>query len=173
MSLSQRVIAIKQIIDECNVQILLLTETKVCSKTAIKIEGFQIFPVVRSRGPGGGGAVVFLVAIKLNLCTTFITDSGSNAEVITVKLDFGSKQRCVILVYGPQEECSDEYIKEFYTQVEIQLGRACLSDDYIILAGTFNAKLGEDIIPRDSYSISSNGRRFLHILESFNLILMY
>ena len=52
------------------------------------------------------------------------------------------------------------------------MNRACLSGDSIILAGDFNAELGKDIIPRDSPSISSNGRRFLDILESFNLNLL-
>ena len=39
------------------------------------------------------------------------------------------------------------------------MNRACLSGDPIILARDFNAKLGKDIIPGDSRSISSNGRR--------------
>ena len=42
--------SMKQILEECNVHILLLTETKVYSKTAIKIEGFQMFPAVRPLG---------------------------------------------------------------------------------------------------------------------------
>ena len=51
----------------------------------------------------------------------------------------------------------------------MQLTRTCLSGDSIILAGSFNAKLGKDIIPGHSHSISSSGRCFLDILESFNL----
>ena len=39
--------SIKQLIEECNINILLLTETKVYSKTVVKIEGFQVFPAVR------------------------------------------------------------------------------------------------------------------------------
>ena len=35
--------SIKQLIEECNIDILLLTETKVYSKTAVKIEGFKFF----------------------------------------------------------------------------------------------------------------------------------
>ena len=39
----------------------------------------------------------------------------------------------------------------------------------IILVGDFNGKLEKDIIPGDDHSISSNGQRFLDVLESFNL----
>ena len=39
----------KQLIEECNIDILLLSETKVYSKTAVKIGVFQIFPAVRSK----------------------------------------------------------------------------------------------------------------------------
>ena len=45
--------SIKQLIQENNIDILLLTETKVYSKTAVRIEGYQVFPAVRSKGNGG------------------------------------------------------------------------------------------------------------------------
>ena len=64
--------SIKQLIEECNMAILLLTETKVYSKTAIKIEGFQVFPAVRSKNCGGG----LLVAIRHGLCSVATTEIG-------------------------------------------------------------------------------------------------
>ena len=45
---------LKHIIEENNIHILLLTETKVYSKTAIKLNGFQVFPVVRTKRYGSG-----------------------------------------------------------------------------------------------------------------------
>ena len=83
-------------------------------------------------------------------------DSGPNAEFITVKLDFGSKQIRVILGCGPQVLYSGRNTVK----------RSMLS---IILVGDFNGKLEKDLIPRDDHSISSNSRRFLDVLESFNL----
>ena len=44
--------SLKQIIEENNIHILLLTETKVYQKTAIKLSGFQVFSVVRTKRYG-------------------------------------------------------------------------------------------------------------------------
>ena len=41
--------SIKQLIEECNSDILLLSERIVYSKTAVKIDGFQVLPAVRSK----------------------------------------------------------------------------------------------------------------------------
>ena len=60
--------------NECDTDIRLLTETKVYSKTAVKIEGFQVFPAFRSKNCGGG----LLVAIKHGLCSAVMIESGEN-----------------------------------------------------------------------------------------------
>ena len=46
--------SLKQITEENNIHILLLTETKVYSKTAVKLSGFQVFSVVRTKRYGSG-----------------------------------------------------------------------------------------------------------------------
>ena len=43
-----------QLIEEQDIDILLLVETKVYTNTAINIKGFQSFPVVKDRNTGGG-----------------------------------------------------------------------------------------------------------------------
>ena len=43
-----------QLIEEQNIDILLLAETKVYTNTAINIKDFQLFPVVSDRNTGGG-----------------------------------------------------------------------------------------------------------------------
>ena len=91
---------IKQLIEECNSDMLLLLETIVYSKTAVKIDGFQVFPAVRSKNCGGG----LLVAIKHGLCSAVMIESGKNVEFITIKAALGAKQIRIILAYGPQEE---------------------------------------------------------------------
>ena len=64
--------SLKQIIEENNIHMLLLTETKVYSKTAIKLNGFQVFPVVRTKRYGSGLAI----AIKLGIWTAVMIDEG-------------------------------------------------------------------------------------------------
>ena len=85
--------SLKQIIEENNIHILLLTETKVYSKTAIKLSGFQVFSVVRTKRYGSGLAI----AIKHGICTAVMIDEGENAEFASVKLIIGSKQIRLIL----------------------------------------------------------------------------
>ena len=77
--------SIKQLIEECNTDILLLTETKVYSKTAVKIEGFQVFPAVRSKNCGGG----LLVAIRHGLCPAVMIESGKMQNLLQLRLSLG------------------------------------------------------------------------------------
>ena len=71
---------LKQLIIEHNIDILILTETKVYTKTKIRLEGYQVFPSV-SKGKNGGG---ILVATKRSFCSSVMIDEGENAEFITV-----------------------------------------------------------------------------------------
>ena len=134
--------SIKQLIQENNTDILLLTEKKVYSKTAVRIEGYQVFPAVRSKRNGGG----LLVAVKHGLCSGLMIDHGENAEFVTVRLIFPTKNIRLILAYGPQETDLKQTIDEFYNQIDIQVNRAILSGDSVVLAGDFNAKLGKEHI---------------------------
>ena len=81
--------SLKQILCEHDVDILLLTDTKVHTNSSInyKLEGHQLFPAVRSKRQGGG----ILVAIKYGLCSSIMVDEGEEAEFITVRLRFDDK----------------------------------------------------------------------------------
>ena len=160
--------SLKQIIEENNIHILLLTETKVYSKTAIKLSGFQVFSVVRTKRYGSGLAI----AIKHGICTAVMIDEGENAEFASVKLIIGSKQIRLILAYGPQEYSSKQEIDDFYENINIQLNRALIAGESVVLAGDFNAKLGKDIIPQDIHDMSSNGKHLLNLINNFELVTM-
>ena len=102
--------SLKQLIVEQNVDILLLAETKVYSKSGVKIEGFQVFPAVRKKNWGGG----LIIAIRHGLCSSMIIDFGDNAEFLTVRLNFGQFALRLILAYGPQgKEKTDLELKTF------------------------------------------------------------
>ena len=51
--------SLQRLLSDQNIDVLLLTETKVYSKKRIKLEGYQLFPVVRKKNMGGGGGVVY------------------------------------------------------------------------------------------------------------------
>ena len=159
--------SLKQIIKENNIHILLLTETKVYSKTAIKLSGFQVFSVVRTKRYGSGLAI----AIKHGICTAVMIDEGENAEFASVKLIIGSKQIRLILAYGLQEYSSKQEIDDFYENINIQLNRTLIAGESVVLAGDFNAKLGKDI-PQDIHDMSSNGKHLLNLINNFELVTM-
>ena len=53
--------SIKQLIQEKAIDILILTENKVYTKSVIQLDGFQMFPVVRGKSDGGG----LLIAVSM------------------------------------------------------------------------------------------------------------
>ena len=60
----------------------MLNETKVCSKSAINIKGFQPFPLVKSRKSGGG----LYMGVKHGLCEPVMTDDSENDDLVTIRL---------------------------------------------------------------------------------------
>ena len=88
--------SINQIILGHNIDVVLLCETKVNSNSAIGMRGFQSFPSVRQKNCGGG----LYIGIRHGLCESVMTDSGRNADFITVRLNCWDRCLRVILVYG-------------------------------------------------------------------------
>ena len=160
--------SLKQILCEHDVDILLLTETKVHTSSSIKLEGYQLFPAVRSKRQGGG----ILVAIKYGLCSSIMVDKGDEAEFITVRLRFDDQHIRLVLVYGPQENDSVNKIQDFYDSISVQVERANLAGDSVFLVGDFNAKLGAEIIRGEIHRMSNNGACLNGIIEKYNLAVL-
>ena len=117
--------------------------------------------VVRTKRYGSGLAI----AIKHGICTAAMIDEGENAEFASVKLIIGSKQIRLILAYGPHGYSSKQEIDDFYENINIQLNRALIAGESVVLAGHFNAKLGKDIIPQDIHDMSSKGKHLLNLIK--------
>ena len=83
-----------------------------------------------------------------------MTDSGRNAEFVTMRLNCWDKGLRVILVYGPQEYDSEENRNDFCDSISDEIERCYLNGYSFILAGDFNAKLGSSIIKNDIHPIS-------------------
>ena len=160
--------SLKQILCEHDVDILLLTETKVHTSSSIKLEGYQLFPAVRSKRQGGG----ILVAIKYGLCSSIMVDKGDEAEFITVCLRFDDQHIRLVLVYGPQENDSVNKIQDFYDSISVQVERVNLAGDSVFLVGDFNAKLGAEIIRGEIHQMSNNGACLNGIIEKYNLAVL-
>ena len=77
-----------------------------------------------------------------------------------------------ILVYGPQEKELEENRTEFYETLSIEIEKCFLSGDSLVLAGDFNAKLGNDIIKDDIHVMSPNGKLLHALMMKYNLSLL-
>ena len=141
--------SINQIIEEHDVDVILLTETKVYTKSAIDIKGFQSFSAVRDKKSGGR----LYLGIRHGLYESVMTDSGSKASFVTVCLNGKDCSVRLILVYGPQENDSEDK-DSFYHDISVQAEMAYLNGDSVIMVGDFNAKLGYDVIPKDLHPMS-------------------
>ena len=161
--------SINQIIEEHDIDVIMLNETKVYSKSAIKIKGFQSFPVVRNKNKGGGA----FIGVRHGLCEPIMIDCGDNAEFLTVRLCNGVKGMQIILAYGPQENDTEETLNSFHTNLSVQLEVAFLNGDSVILLGDFNAKLGNGIINQDAHAMSKSGKMLFSLFQKYNLCLLY
>ena len=112
------------------------------------------------------------IAVRHGLCTSVMVDKGEEAEVITVRLDFGAVFFRIILVYGPQEKDNINTIFSCYENITVQTERAVLAGDSVFLVGDFNAKLGRSIIPKDSYDMSDNGQSLYKMITCNNLTVL-
>ena len=73
--------SIKQLIQEKAIDILILTETKVYTKSAVRLDWFQMLPVIRGTSGGGG----LLIAVQHRICSSIMVDEGEGAEFATVE----------------------------------------------------------------------------------------
>ena len=98
-------------------------------------------------------------------------DSGSKASFVTVCLIGKDCSVRLILVYGPQENDSEDK-DSFYHDISVQVEMAYLNGDSIIMVGNLNAKLGYNVIPNDLHPMSNNGEQLFESCNKYNLKMM-
>ena len=124
-----------------------------------------MFPVVRGESGGGG----LFMAEKDGICSSITVDEGENAEFATVKMEFGDISFRLLVVYGPQEGDHIDQINHFYENLSLQIERASVAGDPILMVGDLNTKLGEGIIKGDIHDMSSNGQKLHNLVIKYNL----
>ena len=154
----------KQLIKENGIDILVLTETKVYNKSTTWLDGFQLFPIVRKRSGGGG----LLIAVRHGISSSIMFDEGEDAEFATVKMKFGNMYFRLLEVYGPQKGDHIDKINQFYENMSLQIERASLTGDPILMSGDFNAKFGKTIIG-DMHDMRNNGQKLHNMIIKYNL----
>ena len=127
-----------------------------------KTGGISTFSCCEEEEHGGG----LLITVRHGVCTSLVISEGENAEFLTVKLIFGSEKIRLILIYGPQEYSSESDKETFWHNIHVEVERAKLAGENLLLIGDFNAKLGRTFIPGDIHDIFMNGNDLLNLWES-------
>ena len=75
-------------------------------------------------------------------------------------------------MYGTQEKDTEENREAFDEDLSVEIERCLLSDDSLLLAGNFNAKLSSEIIHCDTHTMSRNGKLLHDLIQKYNLYLL-
>ena len=114
----------------------------------------------------GGG--IFL-GVRHGLYETVMIDSGDKAQFVTVRLTKEGFNVQIVLVYGPQENDPEDIRESFYHDVSVQIQKAYLNGDSVLLVGDFNAKLGYSVIQNDIHPMSKNGELLFNMSNKYNM----
>ena len=98
-----------------------------------------------------------------------MVDEGEDAEFATVKMEFRNMYFRLLVVCGPQESDHIDEINQFYENLSLQIERASLTGDPILMVGDFNAKLDKTIIKGDIHDMGSNGQKLHNMIIKYNL----
>ena len=75
----------------------------------------------------------------------------------------------LILAYGPNENASKNEKDKFYDDLIIEIERAKLCGEQLLIVGDLNAKRGHPIIKNDVYDISMNGQLLKEVINEHGL----
>ena len=102
--------SVNQIVVEQNIDMLLICETRVYRNSAVQIDDFQSFPVVRQKNTGGG----LYIGIRHGLCESVLSEYGKNAEFIIVRMNCkGQGLRFMVLRKRNQRKIELNFIKHY------------------------------------------------------------
>ena len=90
-----------------------------------------------------------------------MADEGENAEFATVKMEFGNIRFRLLVVYGPREGDHLYQMNNFYENLSLQIKRASVAGDPILMVGDFYAKRGNGIIKGDIHDTCTNGQKLI------------
>ena len=151
----------------------ILQETKLQNTGKLKIEGYQVFELVRKNTDGGAGGLAIGIENELKECPALISEGDEEAEILVVEIKMGNLPTRIICAYGPQEGSPKSEVKMFYSRLDEEIASAQEADYGIILEMDCNAKLGKNIIKGDpAENMSENGKHLFELLEKHNLHLV-
>ena len=76
----------------------------------------------------------------------------------------------IIIAYGPQENELKKEREQFYDDLNVEIERAKLNEELILIAGDLNAKLGKDMISGDQHETSPNSAFLKKLIDRHELV---
>ena len=92
-----------------------------------------------------------------------------NENIMSVQITGTNQVIRLILAYGSQENASKNENDKFYEDLNIEVERAKLCGEQILIVGDLNAKLGHPIIKNDVYDISMNGQLVKEVIDEHGM----
>ena len=161
--LSSKKKSFESIIDNRKPSIFFLQETKMKRQGKIKIEGYQIYELVRSEKHGGGLAVGALDELN----PAFISEGDDITEILVIEVQLHGMQVRCINGYAPQENDLKTKKDKFWKRLEVEIRDADKNNKAIILQMDGNLHIGPDMLPGDPNKCNINGKLFIAFLEKF------
>ena len=143
---------------------ILIQEYKLSNYGTLKLNGYQIFELIRD-GSGGG----LFTAIDENLSPVLIRTGEDNTEILVTQVNAAGINIRIINAYGPQEGALKDDIFNFWHALEKEIIDAKDENCGILIELDANAKLGPTIINGDPNERSENGEILLGVVKRNNL----
>ena len=145
--------------------IVLLCETKLSEKRKFIIEGYESFRKNKDIHSGG----LYLSIAKSTGGQPLEVSKTENENIMSVQITCANQVIRLILAYGPQGNASKNEKDNFYDGLNIEVERAKLCGEQVLIVGDLNARLGHPIIKNDVYDISMNGQLLKEVIDEHGL----
>ena len=145
-----------------------LVETKLSKGKSLEIEGWEVVKRNCSKGKGG-----VMCALKKGTFHSVRNVTHTDDEhILSVRVSYKYETVRFIVAYGPQENEEVDTRKEFFTKLGIEIEKAKLAGEGVMVIGDLNAKIEQISENNDINACSGNGTLLKIMIEDLQLSVM-
>ena len=161
--------SIGRIAREVAPQVLCLTETMLGEGEKIEVEGYKIF---YNNNKSGKGGIIIAVGERLGGVTIETEKTNDEFQTLWIKIDNTRNKINVGCVYAPQESRAKIGVfNRMYQGIASRIDKAKHDGERVVIAGDFNAKVGEKI-KGNKKEISKSGKVLCNMILERDLALL-
>ena len=153
-------------VDKIKPEIIVLCETKAAQKNTLK-KDFIGYDLITKQIKKGKGGILCGVKKQLGALSVLEVTTGSNENLLSVKISFPKWSLRVVVAYGPQENDTIEKKEEFFSDLEIEVEACKVNGDKLIVVGDLNSKI--EMRNGELKALSSNGKFLINIINARKL----